>query len=53
MYPWEKDVFDLYDEAMERACKLAWSDDESDEEDEDEQSSSKKHLTTSRTPAIL
>lgn len=36
MYPWEKDIFDLYDEAMERAYELAWADDESDEEDDEE-----------------
>ena len=41
MYPWEKDIFDLYDEAMERAYELAWSDEESDEEGDDEQPSSK------------
>lgn len=34
MYPWEKDIFDLYDEAMERAYELAWADEESEEEDE-------------------
>jgi hypothetical protein len=34
MYKWEKDIFDLYDEAMEQAWELAWVDEESTEEDE-------------------
>lgn len=36
MYPWEKDVFDLFDEAMEYACESGvWVEDTDPEEEEE------------------
>lgn len=46
MYPWEKDVFDLFDEAMEYACESGVWVEDTDPEEEDEQSSSKKNKKT-------
>jgi hypothetical protein len=35
MYEWEKDIFDLYDEAMEWACEHSDREDLPDDEEEE------------------